>query len=99
MKVELSYADGTDNWLSIRSRSTIIAPDPREVVIRIAMLHPFMTQYSNLDSRGITAVLNIAAAMALSEVIGIEQASSSPKDIRRYSNEILKNICSVVTNG
>ena len=99
--VELSYVDSgrEPDWLSIRSRPTIVDPEPREVVIRVAMLHPFMTQYSNLDSQGITAVLNIAAAIALSEVIGVELASKTPRDIRLYSNEILKNICSVVADG
>lgn len=92
VKVELAYADTDDDWLSIQSRPTITDPDPREVLIRVAMLHPFMTQFPSLDSEGFAAVLNIASTMALSEVIATELASHHPKAIRQYTNEILKNL-------
>jgi len=92
VKLELSYADKASDWLSIQSRPAITDPDPREVLIRIAMLHPFMTQFPNLDSEGFAAVLNIAATMALSEVIATELASHHPNAIRQYTNEILKNL-------
>ena len=92
MKLELSYADKESDWLSIQSRPAITDPDPREVLIRVAMLHPFMAQFPNLDSEGFAAVLNIAATMALSEVIATELASHHPKAIRQYTNEILKNL-------
>lgn len=98
VRVELSYAESTTDWLSIQSRPAITDPEPREVVIRVAMLHSFMTQFSNLDSEGISAVLNIAATMALSEVIAVERASKHPRDVRLYSNEILKNLYSVGSN-
>lgn len=92
VKVELAYADTDGDWLAIRSRPAITDPDPREVLIRVAMLHPFMAQFPNLDSEGFAAVLNIAATMALSEVIATELASHHPKAIRQYTNEILKNL-------
>ena len=92
VKVELAYADKVSDWLSIQSRPAITDPDPREVLIRVAMLHPFMAQFPNLDSEGFAAVLNIAATMALSEVIATEFASHHPKAVRQYTNEILKNI-------
>ncbi|MEQ8490539.1 MAG: ATP-binding protein [Marinovum algicola] len=92
VKLELSYADKESDWLSIQSRPAITDPDPREVLIRVAMLHPFMAQFPNLDSEGFAAVLNIAATMALSEVIATELASHHPKAIRQYTNEILKNL-------
>lgn len=92
VKLELSYADKESDWLSIHSRPAITDPDPREVLIRVAMLHPFMAQFPNLDSEGFAAVLNIAATMALSEVIATELASHHPKAIRQYTNEILKNL-------
>ncbi|UWQ16684.1 ATP-binding protein [Jannaschia sp. M317] len=92
VKLELSYADRESDWLSIQSRPAITDPDPREVLIRVAMLHPFMAQFPNLDSEGFAAVLNIAATMALSEVIATELASHHPKAIRQYTNEILKNL-------
>ncbi|WP_170409944.1 ATP-binding protein [Ruegeria atlantica] len=92
VKLELSYADKDSEWLSIQSRPSITAPEPREVLIRVAMLHPFMAQFPNLESEGFTAVLNIAATMALSEVIATELANHHPAAIRTYSNEILKNL-------
>ena len=92
VRVELSYVDTDGDWLAIQSRPAITDPDPREVLIRVAMLHPFMTQFPNLDSEGFSAILNIAATMALSEVVATEHASHHPKAIRQYTNEILKNL-------
>jgi hypothetical protein len=92
VKVELSYADRNGDWLSIQSRPSITDPEPREVLIRVAMLHPFMAQFPNLDPEGFSAVLNIAATMALSEVIATELAAHHPGSVRRFSNEILKNL-------
>ena len=92
VRVQLSYKDTDGDWLSVHSRPSITDPEPREVLIRVAMLHAFMTQFANLDSDGFSAVLNIAAAMALSEVIAIELASNHPSNARRYCNELLRNL-------
>lgn len=92
VKLELSYSDKASDWLSIQSRPSVTDPDPREVLIRVAMLHPFMAQFPNLDTEGFAAVLNIAATLALSEVIATELASHHPKSIRQFTNEILKNL-------
>lgn len=92
VKVELSYADKDGDWLSIQSRPSITDPEPRQVLIGVAMLHPFMAQFPNLDSEGFSAVLNIAAAMALSEVVATELGQHHPGAVRCYSNEILKGL-------
>ena len=92
VSLELSYADNDGDWLSIQSIPPITAPEPRSVCIRVSMLHPFMARYPNLDSDGFSAVLNIAAAMALSEVIAVELTHDHPGAIRRFANEILSNL-------
>ncbi len=89
--VELSYADNGADWLDIRNRPSITDPEPRQITIRLAMLHPFMAQFPTLDSESFTAVLNIAAAMALAEVEVGELADRNPSAIRRFTNEILRN--------
>lgn len=89
--IELSYADDEADWLEIRNRPSITDPEPRQITIRLAMLHPFMAQFPTLDSESFTAVLNIAAAMALAEVEAGELADRNPSAIRRFTNEILKN--------
>ena len=91
VSIELSYADDASTWLEISNRPSIADPDPRQVNIRIAMLHPFMAQFPTLDSEGFLAVMNIAAAMALAEVAAGERADRNPAAVRRYTNEILKN--------
>ncbi|GGC12573.1 hypothetical protein GCM10011494_34250 [Novosphingobium endophyticum] len=90
VRIELSYADDSAEWLAIRDRPSITDPEPREIVIRIAMLHPFMSQFPTLDSEGFSAVLKLAAAMALAEVAATELADRNPYAIRRFTNEILK---------
>jgi len=91
VSIELSYADDNVDWLSIRDRPSIIDPEPRQVTVRVAMLHPFMAQFPTMDSESFTAILNIAAAMALAEVVAAELADKKPTAVRRYTNEILKN--------
>jgi hypothetical protein len=90
VKIELSYAEDQLDWLSISDRPSITDPDPRQVQIRIAMLHPFMVQFPMLDADGFSAILKLAATLALAEVIASELAERSPTSIRRFSNEILK---------
>ena len=70
---------------------SITDPEPRQITIRLSMLHPFMAQFPTLDSESFTAVLNIAAAMALAEVEAGELADRNPSAIRRFTNEILRN--------
>ncbi len=93
-KIELSYAEREQEWLAIKHYPNITEPEPRQVVIRIAMLHPFMMQYSNLESEGLSAVLGIAASMGIAEVVALEAAARTPSVIRQYSGEILRNCLS-----
>lgn len=90
VKIELSYADDHADWLTIRNRPSITDPEPREILIRVAMLHPFMAQFQTLDSEGFSAVLKVAAAMALAEVAAAELGDHHPSAVRRLTNEILK---------
>jgi hypothetical protein len=90
VRLELSYAEDDADWLIIRDRPSITDPEPREVVVRVAMLHPFMSQFPTLDTEGFSAVLKIAAAMALAEVAATELADRHPSAVRRFTNEILK---------
>lgn len=89
--IELSYVDDEADWLTICDRPSITDPEPRQVTVRVAMLHPFMAQFPTMDSESFTAILNIAAAMALAEVVAAELADKKPAAVRRYTNEILKN--------
>ena len=91
VSIELSYADDHSNWLEISNQPSIHDPEPRQVTIRIAMMHPFMAQFPTLDSESFMAVLNIAAAMALAEIAASERADRNPSAVRRFTNEILKN--------
>lgn len=90
VRLELSYAEDDADWLIIRNRPSITDPEPREILVRVAMLHPFMSQFPTLDSEGFSAVLKIAAAMALAEVAATELADRHPSAVRRLTNEILK---------
>jgi len=91
VRFELSYADEEADWLTIRDHPSITDPEPREVGVRISMLHPFMAQFPTLDTEGFSAILNIAAAMALAEVAATELADRHPSAVRRFANEILRN--------
>lgn len=90
VKIELSYVGDPADWLTIRNRPSITDPEPREILVRVAMLHPFMAQFQTLDSEGFSAILKVAAAMALAEVAASELGDHHPSAVRRFTNEILK---------
>ena len=90
VKIELSYVGDPADWLTIRNRPSITDPEPREILVRVAMLHPFMAQFQTLDSEGFSAILKVAAAMALAEVAASELGDRHPSAVRRFTNEILK---------
>lgn len=90
VRIELSYVDDGSDWLTIRNRPSITDPEPREVLVRIAMLHPFMAQFPTLDSDGFAAIMKVASAMALAEVAAAELGDHHPSAVRRFTNEILK---------
>lgn len=90
VRIELSYANDHTDWLTIRDRPSITDPEPREILIRVAMLHPFMAQFQTLDSEGFSAILKVASAMALAEVTAAELGDHHPSAVRRFTNEILK---------
>ncbi|MDV6328553.1 ATP-binding protein [Idiomarina sp. Sol25] len=91
VEMELSYADDNADWLTIKTRPSIVDPEPRRVSVRVAMLHTFMAQFPMMDAESLTAILNIVAAMSLAEVVAAELADKRPAVIRRYTNEILRN--------
>jgi hypothetical protein len=91
VKLELSYADDDSDWLTIRNRPSITDPEPREILVRISMLHPFMAQFPTLDAEGFSAILKVASSMALAEVAASELGDHHPSAVRRLTNEILKN--------
>lgn len=91
VRIELSYADDGSDWLTIRTRPSITDPEPREILVRIAMLHPFMAQFPTLDSEGFSAILKVASSMALAEIAAAELGDHHPSAVRRLTNEILKN--------
>lgn len=94
VRVELSYSEQDSDWLSISDRPSIVDPDPRQVGVRISMLHPFMAQYPTLDADAFSAILRLAAAMGLAEVMVSELAEKGPASIRRLTNEILRTVMS-----
>jgi hypothetical protein len=98
VKIELSYKDDSADWLSIRNRPSITDPEPREVLIRVAMLNPFMAQFATLDSEGFSAILKVAAAMALAEIAAAELGDHHPSAVRRLTNEILRTHFSRIIN-
>lgn len=92
VSLELSYEEGdVADWLEIHNKPSITDPEPRQITIRIFMLHPFMTQFPTLDSDGFRIVQSIAAAIALAEVAASEVNDGQPHTIRRFINEVLRN--------
>ena len=87
--IQLSYATESTVWLDICSKPGFTDPEPRRIVIRMSMNHPFIMQFQPMSSEHFMPILNIAAAMALAEVAAAEGANRNPSSVRQFANEIL----------
>lgn len=67
--IELSY-DADDDWLQISDRPALAsAGEPRALGLRVSLGHPFMVRFAGSDPEDIAALLRVAAALGLSEVV------------------------------
>lgn len=80
-------------WLAISS-VTFGEDGGRRLQLRLAAAHPFMTRFAQRDSETVEALLRVAAALAIAEVLFKSSASKLPGTIRRNVNELLLDVFS-----
>lgn len=87
IRVELSNDESIGDWLSIQGRSD----ENRELDIRLALAHPFMSDFSQVNDFCLDPIIHLAAVMAIAEIgaqnVGIQKAGT----FRRFVNQVLRD--------
>jgi hypothetical protein len=93
INVELTDDESESQWLSV----TDVAERrdvPRKLDIRVSMVHPFMVRFAQTDIEDLDALLRVAAALALAEVVARDSGVRRSGTIRRNLNNILRDALS-----
>jgi hypothetical protein len=93
IKVELTNDPAESQWL-VLSDSGGPQDQPRRINIRACLAHPFMVRFAQEDPEHLEALLRVAAALALGEVLARDSGVRAAGTIRRNLNDILRDALS-----
>ncbi|MFA5952210.1 MAG: ATP-binding protein [Hyphomicrobium sp.] len=93
ISIEITDDRMESEWLAISS-VTFDSDGGRRLQLRLSAAHPFMIRFAQRDSETMEALLRVAAALAISEVLFKSSASKLPGTIRRNVNELLLEVFS-----
>ena len=94
INIELTEDPAESQWLAF-SDVTASTERPRNLDIRVSMVHPFMVRFAQTDSEDVEALLRVAAALALAEVLARDSGVRHAGTIRRNVNDIIHQAFSV----
>lgn len=93
IRIEITDDPAEGDWLSIAN--VAFEPDGvRAIEIRLAAAHPFMARFAQRDQETMEALLRVAAALAIAEVLFKNSGSKLPGSIRRSVNDMLREVFS-----
>jgi hypothetical protein len=84
---------GVEDWLSLTDRPAS-GKGPREITVRMSLVHPFMLQFCRPDSAEIEALARVAAALGLAEITARDSGVPQYGTIRRNMNQLLREALS-----
>lgn len=93
INVEITNDPAESQWL-VLSDTGESAKNPRRIEIRLCMAHPFMVRFAQADPEEVEALLRVAAAIALAEVLARDAGVRNAGTIRRNINDILRDALS-----
>lgn len=93
INVELNDDPAESQWLAV-SDTAETRKEPRRLDIRVSMAHPFMIRFAQTDTEDVEALLRVAAALALAEVLARDSGVRKAGTVRRNVNDILKDALS-----
>lgn len=88
--VELTEDPAEGEWLSV-TETAGSGEQPRRLGIRVSMAHPFMVRFAQTDAEDVDALLRVAAAISVAEVLARESGVRMAGTVRRNVNEILRD--------
>lgn len=94
INVELGNDPAEGAWLVVTDPA---APRgrPRRLGIRVSLAHPFMVRFGQGDKEGVEALLRVATAISLAEVLARDAGAKFAGTMRRNINEILREALAV----
>ena len=93
INVELSDDPAESQWLAL-SDTPETRKEPRRLDIRVSMAHPFMVRFAQGDREDVEALLRVAAALGLAEVLARDSGVRKAGTVRRNVNDILREALS-----
>ena len=93
IEVQITGDPAEGNWLSITDVPSRDA-QPRCLSIRVSMAHPFMVRFAQTDREDVEALLRVAAAIAVAEVLARDAGVRYAGTVRRNVNDILRHALS-----
>lgn len=93
INVELANDPSESQWLAL-SDTPETRKQPRSLDIRVSMSHPFMVRFAQTDSEDVEALLRVAAALGLAEVLARDSGVRKAGTVRRNVNDILRDALS-----
>lgn len=93
INIELTEDPAESQWL-ICSDIASSTQDPRILDIRVSMVHPFMVRFAQSDTEDVEALLRVAAALAIAEVLARDSGVRHAGTIRRNVNDIMREALS-----
>ena len=87
--IELAMDPAVEDWLTITDKPPSRG-SPREITVRMSLVHPFMHQFCRTDSSEIEALARVAAALGLAEITARDAGVPQYGTIRRNLNQLLR---------
>lgn len=91
--IVLSMDQAVEDWLSITDKPAS-KKGPREVTVRMSLVHPFMVQFCHPEAGEIEALERVAAAVGLAEITARDSGVPQYGTIRRNMNQLLREALS-----
>lgn len=88
INIELTDDASESQWL-VFTDVAASTEQLRHLDIRVSMTHPFMVRFAQTDAEDVEALLRLAAALALAEVLARDSGVRHAGTIRRNVNEII----------
>lgn len=93
INVEFTDDPAESQWLAVTDVAQS-REQPRRLDIRVSMVHPFMVRFAQTDSEDVEALLRVAAAIAVAEVLARDSGVRKAGTVRRNVNDILRDALS-----
>jgi hypothetical protein len=90
IKIVLSYDETSRNWYEITDFAEDVKKAPRQLGIRLSMVHPFMDLYCDGSQLQTEALVRIAVCLALAETVARDGGQKFAGLVRTNFNELLR---------